>query len=189
MEWVRINHSVFIFFIFPKDLRRKGNSVLNFGPALQSPHSIGRGVKTIGDEKKHINLFNINFLAPTQIPPFWAPLKVHVPHFLGKNAKKGPTLTFSGGFWVFKKGVPNEPFSATKSLVCCSFLPLKNESPGESLSQEPRKGGFSKWGGFCRVRCRGQGNKKYPSILGPAVHLAVRAPQLREACIFAKTPF
>ena len=42
--------------------------------------------------KKHINFFNINFLAPTRNPQFWAPQKkVYVPHFLGKNAKKGPT--------------------------------------------------------------------------------------------------
>ena len=39
-------------------------------------------------------------------------------------------------------------------------------------NQEPRKGGFSK-GGFCRVQCHAQGNKKYPGALGPAVHLAL----------------
>ena len=31
--------------------------------------------------------------------------------------------------------------------------------------------------------------QKYPRILGPAVHLALRAPQPREAYIFAKSPF
>ena len=54
--------------------------------------------------------------------------------------------------------------------------------------QEPRKGGFSK-GVFCRVQCHAQGNKKYPRILGPAVHLALRALQPREVYISAKTPF
>ena len=54
--------------------------------------------------------------------------------------------------------------------------------------QEPRKGGFSK-GGFCRVERHAQGNKTYPKILGSAVYLALRAPQPREAYIFAKAPF
>ena len=44
------------------------------------------------DGKKHINFFNISFLAPTQNPPnFGPPERVHVPHFLGKDAKKEPT--------------------------------------------------------------------------------------------------
>ena len=55
-----------------------------------------------------------------------------------------------------------------------------------TLVQEPRKGGFGK-GRFCRVQCRTQGDKKYPSMLGPAVHLALRAPHPREARIFAQT--
>ena len=50
-------------------------------------------------------------------------------------------------------------------------------------SQEPRKGGFSK-GDFCRLQCHAQGNKNIRA-LGPAVHLALRAPQPREAYIFA----
>ena len=54
-----------------------------------------------------------------------------------------------------------------------------------SFCQEPRKGGFSK-GGFCRVQCHGQRDKKYPRILAPAVHLALRAPQPREAYIVQK---
>ena len=54
-----------------------------------------------------------------------------------------------------------------------------------NCTQEPSKGGFRK-GGFCRARCHGQGNKNYPRILGPAVHLALRAPQPREAYILAK---
>ena len=55
-------------------------------------------------------------------------------------------------------------------------------------NQEPRKGGFSK-GDFCRVECHAQGNKKYPRILGPAVHLALTATQPREAYILRKTAF
>ena len=53
--------------------------------------------------------------------------------------------------------------------------------------QEKRKGGFSK-GGFCRVECHAQGNKKYPRIFGPAVRLALRAPQPREAYMLQKPP-
>ena len=61
------------------------------------------------------------------------------------------------------------------------------DTHGEENNQEPRKGGFSK-GGFCRVQCHSQGNKKYLGILAPAVHLAPRAPQLREAHILQKPP-
>ena len=53
-----------------------------------------------------------------------------------------------------------------------------------TLNQEWRRGAFSK-GGFCRVQCHSQGNKK---SLGPAVHVALRAPQPREECILAKKP-
>ena len=57
----------------------------------------------------------------------------------------------------------------------------------EYIVQEPRKEGLSK-GGFCRVRCHNQGNKKYPRILGPAAHLALRALQPREVYILQKPP-
>ena len=69
-------------------------------PTCSRPlHSASSMLKTHGTvlflsmgPKKHINFFNINFLVPTQNPPFWAPRKkFDVPHFLGKNAKKGPT--------------------------------------------------------------------------------------------------
>ena len=48
--------------------------------------------------------------------------KVHVPHFLGKERKKGTHLNFFGGIFGVKTGVPNGPFSATKSLVYCFSL-------------------------------------------------------------------
>ena len=64
------------------------------------------------------------------------------------------------------------------------FLPLPTSN---SVDQEPRKGGFGK-GGFCRVQCHGQGKKKFPRILAPTVHLALRAPQPREAYILQKPP-
>ena len=75
--------------------------------------------------KKHINFFNINFLHPIQKHPILGPQKkVYVPHFLGKNAKKRTHINFFGGILGAKNGVPNGPFSATKSLVSCFFLPL-----------------------------------------------------------------
>ena len=43
-------------------------------------------------------------------------------------------------------------------------------------------------GGFFGVQCRSQGNKKYPRTLGPAVHLALRAPQPTEAYILQNPP-
>ena len=42
-------------------------------------------------QKKHMNFFSIDFLAPHPETPCWGPEKVYVPHFLRKNAKKGPT--------------------------------------------------------------------------------------------------
>ena len=45
-----------------------------------------------GTEKAH-KFFQYELFGPTQNPPFWVPRKkkVYVPHFLGKDAKKGPT--------------------------------------------------------------------------------------------------
>ena len=55
--------------------------------------------------------------------------------------------------------------------------------------QEQRKGGFSQWG-FCRIQCHAQDSNNYPRVLGPAVHVALRAPQPREAYILlTKTSF
>ena len=73
----------------------------------------------IRDGKTHINFSNINSLAPTLNTPFWAPRKKSLcASFPGKERKKrGPHISFFGGIWRFKNGVPNESFSATKSLV------------------------------------------------------------------------
>ena len=48
----------------------------------------------------------------------------------------------------------------------------KSEQKTYRYYQEPRKGGFSK-GGFCRVKCHAQGDKKYLGLLGPAVRLGL----------------
>ena len=63
---------------------------------------------------------------------------------------------------------------------------LECQNKGFDQGWSSRKGCFSK-GGFHRVECRAQGNKKYPRILGPAVHLELRAPQPREAYILKKS--
>ena len=57
-----------------------------------------------------------------------------------------------------------------------------------STIQEPRKGGFSK-GGFCTIKRHSQQSKEDPRILDAAVHLASRAPQPREAYMFANKIF
>ena len=51
---------------------------------------------------------------------------------------------------------------------------------------EPRRGDFGE-GGFCRIQRHTQEKEEYPRILEPAVHLALRVPQSREAHILAKT--
>ena len=45
------------------------------------------------------------FRPPPKTPQSWAPEKAHVPHFLGKKAKKGPAFVFfGGGFRGQKRG-------------------------------------------------------------------------------------
>ena len=75
--------------------------------------------------KKHISFFNINSLDPHAKHLILGPQKkVYVPHFLGKGAKRDPHQLFRGDFFGVKTGVPNGPFSATRSLVYCFLLPL-----------------------------------------------------------------
>ena len=89
--------------------------------------------------KKHINFFNINFLAPTQNPPSGPPEKSLCASFPGKEHKKGTHINFFGGIWGVKHGVPNGEFSATKSLVYFFFPALMNlrglPAPSQSPSQ------------------------------------------------------
>ena len=73
-----------------------------------SPESDNRG------REKHINFCNRNCLDPTQIRHFGPPEKSLCVHFLGKNAKKGPTLTFSGGFFGSKTGPKRAIFGHRK---------------------------------------------------------------------------
>ena len=75
--------------------------------------------------KKHINFFNISFLAPTQNPQFWAPRKKFMCLISWERAQKGTHINFFGGIFGVKKGVPNGRFSTTKSLVYC-FFPAPN---------------------------------------------------------------
>ena len=65
-----------------------------------------------------MNFFNISFLAPTQTPVFGPPEKSLCASFPGKERTKGTHINFFfGGIVGVKNGVPNRPFSATKSLV------------------------------------------------------------------------
>ena len=74
--------------------------------------------------KKHINFFNINFLAPTQNTRFWPPRKKLMCLISWERTQKGTHINFFGGDFGVKKGVPNRPFSATKSLVYRFFPAL-----------------------------------------------------------------
>ena len=77
-------------------------------------------------------------------------------------------------------------YSSDPARIADVVALVAKQSPKTQMRNR-KKGGFSK-GGFCRVQCHAQGNKKYPGALGPAVHLPLRAPQPREAYIFAKPP-
>ena len=85
-------------------------------------------VPFVGGLKKHINFFNINFLAPTPNTPFLAPpppqKKVYVRHFLGKDAKKGPTNFFPGGFLGSKRGSQKGHFRPQRVWFIDVFLPF-----------------------------------------------------------------
>ena len=59
-----------------------------------------------------------------------------MPHFLGKNTKRGPTYTFSEGFWGRKRG-PG-PFWATNSSFLL-FRALNNDIPGFLESFTPSR--------------------------------------------------
>ena len=105
----------------------------------------------------------------------------------------------SGWLWPENEETPENGQNVRGFQVktpICHIAPVSHAYPyippkrvGKKIAEyqpPPRKGGFSK-GGFCRVRCRNQGNEKHPRILGPAAHLPLKAPQPREAYIFAKT--
>ena len=74
----------------------------------------------IRGQKKHINLFNINFWPPPQTPDFGPPEKFYVPHFLGKDAKKGTHISFWGGF-LGQKGGSTRAIFGHKRLVYLLF--------------------------------------------------------------------
>ena len=88
----------------------------------------GSILETVREGKRTINFFNINFLPPTQNAPFWAPRKKFMCLISWeKTQTRDPHKLFRGGF-LGQKGVPNGPFSATKSLVYCSFPGLKRRA-------------------------------------------------------------
>ena len=93
---------------------------------------------------------------------------------------------------LFKQGIWSSHFLRDLSQVVRRTprdtpVPFHTCTSPWAIVRNQEKGGFSK-GGLCRVQCHAQGNKGYPRMLGPAVHVALRAPQPREACVFAKTP-
>ena len=88
--------------------------------------------------------------------------------FLFYGGREGGRGCWSGKFSVLKRSIAK--MLAFES-VCI---------------QEPRKGETQR--GFPQSRASRPRNRKIPSTLGPAVHLALRAPQPREGYILAKTP-
>ena len=86
--------------------------------------------------KNHINFFNINFWAPTQNTPFWAPRKKFMCLISWERTQKGTPRNFG-------------PFSATKSLVYCFFPALiwghrdSESSPGATYPQPPASATYS----------------------------------------------
>ena len=76
--------------------------------------------------KKHINFFNIKFLAPPKTPSFGPPEKSLCASFPGKERQKGTHINFFGEIIGVKNGVPNGPFSTTKMFSLVFFPALRN---------------------------------------------------------------
>ena len=79
----------------------------------------------IKGQKKHINFFDINFLAPTQAPHLGPPEKSSCASFSGKERKKGTHLNFCrGDFRGPKRGPKQAIFSHRKFSLLFFSLPL-----------------------------------------------------------------
>ena len=89
--------------------------------------------------KKHINFFNINFSAPTQIPPFWAPRKKFMCLISWER-----TQNFRG-----QKGGPKRAIFGHKKFFCLLLesqrpatrrrKPKSPKVPGRVLGRVPGK--------------------------------------------------
>ena len=130
--------------------------MLGEGYRTQPLHIVARKIPYRGVFKgQKINFFNINFLAPTQNPPCWAPRKkVYVPHFVGKNTKKGPTYTFSGGLGS-KTGSQTGHFRPQKfslllslALSLAEIVPLQRATRGHQASADSRRCLGNSWMGL-----------------------------------------
>ena len=55
------------------------------------------------------------------------------------------------------------------------------------MTQEPRQGGFSK-GGFCRVQCHAEENKKIPKDIGPSSTCGTSSTTAKRGVHFCKNP-
>ena len=91
--------------------------------------------------KKHIDFFNINFLAPTQNTPFWAPPKRFMCLISWKRAqKRDPHKLFRGTFGGQKGGPKRAIFGHKKfSLLffsCPCFLSLSRRPFFQELKPE-----------------------------------------------------
>ena len=85
--------------------------------------------RKIRGPKKHINFFNINFLAPTQNTPFWAPRKKFMCLIsCERTQKRDPHKLFWGGFGV-KKGGPKRAIFGHKKFSLLFFPALTDYPP------------------------------------------------------------
>ena len=73
--------------------------------------------------KKPINLFNINFLAPTQNPPFWTPTKKFMRLISWERTQKKDHINLLGGGTLGVQNlVPNGPFRPQNLNFCLMKL-------------------------------------------------------------------
>ena len=130
-----------------------------------------------------------DYILPPPRPPFLP--KRHFPSEGGGGVyfepPRGRNFIRAPPFYTYTPPTPRRVFCRGGGVGVYKIRPRRT-SRFHLEDQEPRRRGFSK-GGFCRVECHAQGNRKYPRILGSAVNLALRAPQPREAHILQKKPF
>ena len=100
----------------------------------------------IRGSKKHINVFNVSFLAPTQNTPILGPRKKFMCLISWERTqKRDPRKLFGGDFLVVAKGVPNRLIAATKSLVyffSCPYQYLEHRKRFGLVMDTPLKNPF-----------------------------------------------
>ena len=131
-----------------KALRRQKHALSQSTTPSHAPYLLHSQFTNWG-RKKHINFFNINILAPTQNPPFWAPQKSLCASFPWKECHKGDPHKLFLGILGGQKGGPKRSIFGHKEFSLLFFLPLKGLSRTSSSLPRPKFVNLT----FCSLVC------------------------------------